>query len=178
MKQQNINEEFIENVIPIASITTKDKYYLNTIYTMDDTETIIPERYILRNVKTDEIKEITKEDLINFEIISDDDIKDNTGHGITITDNVSNINTELSSFSDAFLKTNKSNALNTMVGGDHYKKGKIQPIEYIFANNLGYIEGCVVKYITRYEHKNGKEDLEKIKHYIDLLIELKYKNNV
>ena len=71
-----------------------------------------------------------------------------------------------------------TSALDTMVGGDHYKKGKIQSIEYIFANNLGYIEGCVVKYITRYEHKNGKEDLEKIKHYIDLLIELKYKNNV
>ena len=72
------------------------------------------------------------------------------------------------------MKQQNTSALNTMIGGDHYKQGSIQPIEYIYANKLGYIEGCVIKYITRYKLKNGKEDLEKIKHYIDLLIELEY----
>jgi hypothetical protein len=55
---------------------------------------------------------------------------------------------------------------------DHYKKRAIQPIEYIHANNLPFIEGNVVKYITRWREKGGRKDLEKIKHYVDLLIEL------
>lgn len=63
-------------------------------------------------------------------------------------------------------------ALDRQVGGDHYRKGKIQPIEYIHSNRLGYIEGAIVKYITRWREKGGREDLEKIKHYVDLLIEL------
>jgi len=50
--------------------------------------------------------------------------------------------------------------------------GGIQPIEYIHANNLSFIEGSIVKYISRWRNKNGVEDLEKIKHYLDLLIEL------
>jgi|TARA_R110000803_G_scaffold32033_3_gene70963 hypothetical protein len=63
-------------------------------------------------------------------------------------------------------------ALDTQVGGAHYQKGVIQPIEYIHANDLPFIEGSIVKYITRWRSKNGVEDLEKIKHYVDLLIEL------
>jgi hypothetical protein len=69
---------------------------------------------------------------------------------------------------------NKS-ALNTQVGGAHYQL-KIQPIEYIHKNNLSFIQGNIVKYITRYKDKNGKQDLEKIKHYVDLLIEMEYGN--
>ena len=65
-------------------------------------------------------------------------------------------------------------ALDTQVGGDHYKKHAIQPVEFITKNKLGFLEGCVIKRICRYEDKNGREDLEKIKHEIDLLIELKY----
>lgn len=63
-----------------------------------------------------------------------------------------------------------SEALNQQVGGDHYKTKAIQPIEYIHANNLNYSEGAIVKYISRWRDKNGIEDLEKIKHYVDLLI--------
>jgi hypothetical protein len=63
-------------------------------------------------------------------------------------------------------------ALDVQVGGSHYKNLKIQPVEYIHANQLPYIEGNIVKYITRWRDKNGIKDLEKIKHYIDLLIEL------
>ena len=66
-------------------------------------------------------------------------------------------------------------ALNDQVGGDHYKKLKIQPIEYIHANGIGYMEGNVIKYISRWKDKNGIKDLEKAKHYIDLLIELESK---
>jgi len=68
-------------------------------------------------------------------------------------------------------------ALDTQVGGGHYKDLAIQPIQFIHANSLGYIEGCVVKYITRWRNKNGVEDLEKIKHYIDLLIALEDEDN-
>jgi hypothetical protein len=71
-------------------------------------------------------------------------------------------------------KLKPTSALETQVGGAHYPKGSIQPIEYIHANNLDFIQGCVVKYITRFREKNGLEDLKKIKHYIDLLIELEY----
>lgn len=66
-------------------------------------------------------------------------------------------------------------ALDTQVGGDHYKNRSIQPVEYIHANSLPFIEGTIVKYITRWRDKNGIQDLEKIKHYVDLLIELEHK---
>lgn len=67
-------------------------------------------------------------------------------------------------------------ALDEQVGGSHYKSLKIQPVEYAHANGMGFIEGNIVKYISRYKWKNGKEDLEKIKHCADLLIELEYGN--
>lgn len=57
------------------------------------------------------------------------------------------------------------------VGGDHYEKKRIQPIEYIIANNLGFCEGNIVKYITRYQDKDGMKDLEKCRDYIDILIQ-------
>ena len=66
----------------------------------------------------------------------------------------------------------KDTALNTQVGGSHYKDFAIQPIEFIHKNNLSYIQGNIVKYICRYKDKNGLEDLKKAKHYIDILIEL------
>ena len=68
------------------------------------------------------------------------------------------------------------NALKEQVGGNHYSKLAIQPVEYINANGLSYLAGNVVKYISRYNHK-GKplQDLQKAKHYIDMLIELEDK---
>lgn len=68
-------------------------------------------------------------------------------------------------------------ALQVQVGGSHYKDCKIQPIEFIHANNLNFSEGSIVKYITRYKNKNGKQDLLKIKHYVDLIIEQEYPNS-
>lgn len=66
-------------------------------------------------------------------------------------------------------------ALSVQTGGSHYKDRAIQPIEYIAANKLNFCEGSIVKYITRWRDKNGFEDLQKIKHYVDLLIELEKK---
>lgn len=63
---------------------------------------------------------------------------------------------------------------NTQIGGDHYKSYKIQPVEFIHANEIPFLEANVIKYIMRHKDKNGIEDLQKAKHYIDLLIDLEY----
>ena len=62
-------------------------------------------------------------------------------------------------------------ATSKQVGGDHYAVMKIQPIEFILANELGFCEGNVIKYLCRYKRKNGLEDLKKAKQYLDFLIE-------
>lgn len=66
----------------------------------------------------------------------------------------------------------KGNPLATQVGGDHYKDLKIQPVEYIHANGIAFIEGSVIKYVTRWREKGGVKDLEKARHFIDILIAL------
>jgi hypothetical protein len=74
--------------------------------------------------------------------------------------------------------TEQQNPLDVQVAGNHYKGKRIQPVEYISANNLNFLEGCIVKRITRWRDKEGKsrfEDLEKIKHEVDLLIEMEKK---
>jgi hypothetical protein len=71
---------------------------------------------------------------------------------------------------DSFKRNPTIDPFDHQIGGDHYKHFAIQPVEYIIANNLGFCEGNVIKYITRYKRKNGKEDLKKAKHFIDLLI--------
>ena len=66
--------------------------------------------------------------------------------------------------------------LERQEGGDHYDL-PIQPLEYIHANQLGYIEGNIIKYATRHKKKNGVEDVKKIIHYCELLLELEYGEN-
>lgn len=62
------------------------------------------------------------------------------------------------------------------VAGSHYQKMKIQPIEYIMANQLGFCEGAIVKYISRWRDKgNGIDDLRKIKQFCDFIIESEIK---
>lgn len=65
-------------------------------------------------------------------------------------------------------------ALDRQIGGSHYKDFVIQPVEFIHKNGLGFLEGNVVKYVSRHHKKNGKDDLLKAKHYIELLLELEY----
>lgn len=64
--------------------------------------------------------------------------------------------------------------LNMQVGGEHYKTMAIQPVQFITENNLGFLEGCIVKRISRWRSKDGIKDLHKIKHEVDLLIALNH----
>ena len=67
-------------------------------------------------------------------------------------------------------------AYKKQVGGKHYLKYKIQPSKFVVENKLLYPEGCVIKYILRHQDKGGKQDLEKAKHFIDMIIERDYKD--
>jgi hypothetical protein len=68
-------------------------------------------------------------------------------------------------------------ALDKQVSGNHYQNKGIQPIVYIHANNLGFCEGNVIKYVTRHKEKNGAADIKKAIHYLELLLELEYKDD-
>ena len=63
-------------------------------------------------------------------------------------------------------------ATETQVGGSHYRALEIQPIELIAALRCSFIQGCIIKYISRYKAKNGVEDIDKCIHYAQLAIEL------
>ena len=65
-------------------------------------------------------------------------------------------------------------ALKTQVGGDHYKKLKIQPVEFIHANEIDFLSGNVIKYISRHNDKNGAADVRKAIHYCQLILQLQY----
>jgi len=67
-------------------------------------------------------------------------------------------------------ETSKAN--DNQVGGSHYAVKAIQPWDYIVANNLGYLEGNIVKYVSRWKDKNGVQDLKKAQHYLQKLIEV------
>ena len=67
-----------------------------------------------------------------------------------------------------------SKANDVQVSGTHYKSKSIQPWDYIVGNNLGYLEGNVVKYVSRWKDKGGLDDLKKARHYLDKLIEVNY----
>jgi len=60
------------------------------------------------------------------------------------------------------------------IGGNHYQNLAIQPVEYCFKNKLDNLQSNVIKYVTRFKAKNGLQDLQKAKHYIDLLIQYNY----
>ena len=66
----------------------------------------------------------------------------------------------------------RNSALDVQIGGGHYKSYAIQPVEFIHKNKIPYIEGCAIKYLCRWREKGGIEDLRKVKHYVDLLIEM------
>jgi len=68
--------------------------------------------------------------------------------------------------------TEPVSAFQVQVGGNHYKDFQIQPTEFIHINGLGFLQGCIIKRICRYKQKDGLKDLQKIKHEVDMLIEL------
>ena len=67
-------------------------------------------------------------------------------------------------------------ALDKQVGGDHYKNCTIQPVQFIEANDIKFLEGCSIKRLTRHDKPSGKgrEDIEKVIHECQLLLELRY----
>ena len=69
------------------------------------------------------------------------------------------------------MTTSPQKANDVQVGGDHYKKKTIEPWDYIIANNLGFLEGNAIKYITRHKEKNGVQDIDKAIHYLTKLKE-------
>jgi hypothetical protein len=67
-------------------------------------------------------------------------------------------------------------AFSKQEGGKHYKDMAIQPFTYITKNGIGFAEGCVIKYVSRWKSKGGVEDLKKARHFLDMLIEMEAKD--
>lgn len=65
-------------------------------------------------------------------------------------------------------------ALTKQEGGSHYMNMKIQPVEFIVANNIDFLEANVIKYVCRHESKNREQDIRKAIHYCELILQLKY----
>lgn len=72
----------------------------------------------------------------------------------------------------------KKNPFSRQVGGSHYKTLRIEPAEFCHANNIPWIEGCVIKYVLRWRQKGGIEDIDKAIHYLELLKESEKKYNM
>lgn len=75
------------------------------------------------------------------------------------------------------IQVKPQSALDKQVSGNHYKDCGIQPIEYIHANGLSYLEGNVIKYTTRHSKKNKEQDVLKAIHYLELILEMEYNYN-
>lgn len=65
-------------------------------------------------------------------------------------------------------------ALDNQEGGHHYKEMAIQPVEFIHRNQIPFIEGSAIKYLCRHKRKNGAEDIRKVIHFCELILELEY----
>ena len=73
------------------------------------------------------------------------------------------------------LGTQVGGSLGKQVGGNHYKDCGIQPVEYIYSNGLDFLEGNVVKYITRHRTKgDGEQDIRKVIHYAQMILQMEY----
>lgn len=75
---------------------------------------------------------------------------------------------------ECVLSNNVVSDSNKQVGGTHYEKCGIQPIEYIHANHLNFDEGSVVKYVSRHRNKNGAEDIMKMIQYGTFILKDEY----
>ena len=69
-----------------------------------------------------------------------------------------------------------SSPFKEQVGGEHYKKLAIQPAEYNFKNNIPFLEGNIIKYVTRWRNKGGIADIDKAIHCLQLLKEMEQNN--
>ena len=89
-------------------------------------------------------------------------------------DHKARVQSVLNSLKDEPAFTPVSSALDIQEGGDHYKKYKIQPVEFAFANNMPFLDANAFKYICRHADKNGIADLRKARHYLELMAEMYY----
>ena len=82
---------------------------------------------------------------------------------------------ESNGFKKINLKKQAKMATAKQVGGEHYKDCKIQPVDYIVENDLTFLEGNAIKYITRHRKKGeGAKDIEKAIHYLEMILEMDY----
>ena len=80
-------------------------------------------------------------------------------------------------FTKTDLKKQALKATLKQVGGSHYKDCKIQPVEFIVGNDLTFLEGNIIKYVTRHRRKGeGRKDIEKVIHYAEMILEMEYKD--
>jgi hypothetical protein len=78
-------------------------------------------------------------------------------------------------FTKTDLQKEAMKATLKQVGGSHYKDCKIQPVEFIVGNDLTFLEGNIIKYITRHRRKGeGRKDIEKVIHYAEMILEMEY----
>lgn len=67
-------------------------------------------------------------------------------------------------------------ANEVQIGGNHYKQQVIEPWDYIVANDIPFLEGSIIKYVSRWKRKGGVADLEKARHFLQKLIEVNSEN--
>ena len=80
-------------------------------------------------------------------------------------------------FNKTDLQKEAMKATLKQVGGSHYKDCKIQPVEFIVGNDLTFLEGNIIKYVTRHRRKGeGRKDIEKVIHYAEMILEMEYKD--
>ena len=80
-------------------------------------------------------------------------------------------------FTKTDLQKEAMKATLKQVGGSHYKDCKIQPVEFIVGNDLTFLEGNIIKYVTRHRRKGeGRKDIEKVIHYAEMILEMEYKD--
>ena len=78
-------------------------------------------------------------------------------------------------FTKTDLQKEAMKATLKQVGGSHYKDCKIQPVEFIVGNDLTFLEGNIIKYVTRHRRKGeGRKDIEKVIHYAEMILEMEY----
>jgi len=103
----------------------------------------------------------------------EEDVKD-ADEWMPEKDQIQNYRRKVAKWNESLNKDEPSTALDTQIGGDHYKDMPIQPIEFCMANNLNPCQTYAVKYICRYPNKNGKEDILKAIHTLQLLLDMEY----
>ena len=71
---------------------------------------------------------------------------------------------------------NLNSSYDKQIGGSHYQGMSIQPSQFVIENKMLFPEGSAIKYICRHSKKDGKQDLLKAIHFIEMIIERDYTN--